>query len=124
MDGWASRPRSLVLLGSRALPVTGDPHSRSGLAPRVRRGCLVHVVQTTWLRHPCTLVRCWSGECDGSPFPLHAATDSEARAVRSIGPAVGALAGRSSWRAGRVRGVAHAAASRLRSACLAAGPPT
>ena len=26
------------------------------------------------------MVRCWSGECDGSPFPVHAPAGSETRA--------------------------------------------
>src|SRR5207237_9256067 len=29
-----------------------------------------------WLRHPCSMVRCWGGGCDGSPF---SAADGETR---------------------------------------------
>src|SRR5438067_215444 len=61
-----------MLLRSEATAVTGDLRPLSRAALRILHGCRSHVAGAAWLRQPCSMVRCWRGERDGSPFPVRA----------------------------------------------------
>jgi len=58
----------LVLLRSPLTAVTGDTRPPLRCARRIRRGCPIHVVHTTWMWHPRLTPWCGRSRSDWCPF--------------------------------------------------------
>src|ERR1700749_4745025 len=109
--GW---PRSLVLLRSRNILVTGDTRSRRPAARLIRRGCRVHAVLTTWVGHGCgsfggsaalawlrvseasvpMVLKCEIGIAEGKPLMEQYELDELAASADAVVAGLGPLAAR------------------------------